>query len=808
MDRETAIREIRERWREIIIHFTEQAKKAVEGKITYICPKCGHGKGGDGLKDNPKSKDGNGLKCFGCGWAGDILDLIMETENATFSEAVQTAAEIIGITIDPYTGNNLDYRNLTLDDNSRRPQKATGGPQRADRKKDDKTPGKEEKGREKANRNDERVWRYLTKTKFNLYEERKKDNSVAVAYLKNRGLNKIAVSDPWDLLGYDPAADPANAPFPREGDPIPHPRPRIIIQCGSSYVARAIEPNINPAYKMMNPKGYEIEIFCDHVIKQGGVIYVVEGAFDALSFYECGVNAIALNSKGNGKKLLQAVKQCAPDQADTRFIICHDNDPNPKTAADTMKRAEELKDGLQKLGYVSIVYNVAGECHDANDALINDRDGFETRIYESMEAVTAAAEEKKKLDALEEKNINESLENENPADEKTGEPLPGLLTCEDAIEEFLNADDSYIKIRRFQQFSKTVRIKKHSSVVLAADTGAGKSSLAINFLNGLNDEYPCLYINLEMDRLTVLRRLVAMYTGMELDRIEGYRNDERTADAVNIALKNIAGRKPLQIVQGAYMLEDIKDIIEKSTAGREETTIVFIDHSLLVDTKKNTAGRYDRFTRVSEGLRKIALEYNIILFVLLQQNRSGKAEEEEAPKNSSLKESGSWENDATHICFLWWDPAIKRKKLLITKNRNGEQGQFVLDYWKKTQTYCESSNQASKEIIIKSNKTSKRDKQRERLQQAFEGAYIETKGHPTVKAMADFADVTTATIKRWIKEHGGCTIDGEQVDPAGIDSEVDYTGFIKLTPADDGPFDDQEPARTPVGNGQKITKRF
>ena len=94
------------------------------------------------------------------------------------------------------------------------------------------------------------------------------------------------------------------------------------------------------------------------------------------------------------------------------------------------------------------------------------------------------------------------------------------------------------------------------------------------------------------------------------------------------------------------------------------------------------------------------------------------------------------------------------------------------------------------------------------MQQAFEGAYIETKGHPTVKAMADFADVTTATIKRWIKEHGGCTIDGEQVDPAGIDSAVDYTGFIKLTPADDGPFDDQEPARTPVGNGQKITKRF
>ena len=78
-------------------------------------------------------------------------------------------------------------------------------------------------------------------------------------------------------------------------------------------------------------------------------------------------------------------------------------------------------------------------------------------------------------------------------------------------------------------------------MVIAADTGVGKSSLAINFLNDLNADYPCIYLNLEMDVIDVLRRLAAIHSGIEIDRIEGYKNDEKTAAAVNITLQAITG---------------------------------------------------------------------------------------------------------------------------------------------------------------------------------------------------------------------------------------------------------------------------
>ena len=238
------------------------------------------------------------------------------------------------------------------------------------------------------------------------------------------------------------------------------------------------------------------------------------------------------------------------------------------------------------------------------------------------------------------------------------------------------------------------------------------------------------------------------------------------------------------------MLQDIESIIKRSIQDRKEPTIVFIDHSLLVDTKKNTGGRYDRFTQISEGLRKVALKYDVILFVLLQQSRAGKSEENERPKNSSLKESGSWENDATQICFLWYDPTDKRKKLLMTKNRHGIGGEFTLNYWAKTQTYAESDGKGQAPRTEPATRpASKRDRQRLKLENAYRDAYIMTDGNPTLRAMAEAADVTTATVKGWIREYGGCTVDGLQQDPAGIDTEVEYTGFIKLTPGDGNPFD-------------------
>lgn len=744
MDRETARQEIRSSWK--ILFPRDRSGKGI------ICPLCKSGSGpkGTGITANPK-KPGQ-LTCWACGFSGDAIDLIQKRDGADYNKALQTAAAELGITIDP--ADRTDGRTYPTPAGLKTPpQNAAEGAESGRSASDDKNPTE---GTETPTAADYREYYKACRKRLN--------DPAAVSYLQARGISIETAAACF--VGYDPQADPAGAPGEMGDGYRPHPAPRIIFPTSPGhYTGRSIDPNTPKAFAKMNPsreKGAGSPgIFNNWTLKERETVFITEGAFDALSFVEAGAAAVALNSKGNGQALLDLLKKQAAEVKARQFIICPDNDEKQETKEATQRQAQELCDNLRAAGYTCIVYNVAGDYHDANDALVANRAGFEQRIKEALRALEKAT-------------------------------LPGLLVYDDVVRDFQEADDEIIEIKSFPQFSKAAKIKRHSTVVIAADTGGGKSSLAINFMNSLNGGHPCIYFNLEMDRLTVMRRLVAIQSGLELDRIEGYRNDPGTAAAVNLYLKAITGRQPLQIIQDVYLLEQIEGIIKASTEGRQAPTMVFIDHSLLIELSDRVTGRYDRFTIISERLRKVALKYNIVLFVLLQQNRAGKADDAERPKNSSLKESGSWENDATHICFLWWDPTAKRKKLLLTKNRGGEQGEFLLNYSARTQTYTEATEQPAATTAGRGSaqRITKRDKARERLQDAYTSAVIATDGKPTLRAIAEAADVTTRTVSGWIKEYGGCTVDGAVIDPAGIDTEVEYTGFIRLTPAESVPLDE------------------
>lgn len=744
LTRAQARQEVRAHWREF-----GQPDKTGKG---IICPFCDNGRGtgdGDGITENPR-KPGQ-LKCWKCGFTGDSIDIYMKEYQVDHNTALQAMADYLGYEIEP-------YRPTVADDRAQAPQRDTA---RTTRETPAGQPKDAQAGAGTATAADY--------TGYYAECAQRIDDPAALSYLQARGISRETATA--YRLGFDPAWTSPEAirrQRAKGSDWTPPATARLIMPVSKNhYVARAISPGIEKKYQKMNETGGGgIAIFNLSAIRQGQTVFIVEGIIDALSIIECGGAAIALNSTSNAEQL---IKRLETQHTDCSFVICPDNDDAGRRAAAT------LESGLQRLNLKYTTANISGGYKDPNDALTGNRQGLETAIKEAMEKA------------------------------QEPEQLPGLLTYSDAVNIFETADDRTIEFKSFPEFGKTAKIKRHDSIVLAADTGAGKSSLAINFLNDLNNEYPCIYINLEMDAIDVLRRLTAIYSGIELDRIEGYKHDKKTAAAVNISLKAITGRKPLQVIQGAYMLQEIEDIIKRSTAGREGPTIVFIDHSLLVDTQKNTGSRYDRFTQVSEGLRKIALGNNIILFVLLQQNRAGKAIDDERPRNSSLKESGSWENDATQICFLWYDPTARRKKLLLTKNRHGSGGEFVLNYWKKTQTYTEATGGAQGAQPAGDatpRKQTKRERQKQKLLNAYTDAYFETCGKPTLQAVAEAADVTTSTIKSWLKEYGGFMVDGKPIDPAGIDAVVEQQEFIKLTPADDAPpFEDQEDtgAYTPGG---------
>lgn len=327
MDKERAKEEIRERWREIITRYTEPAKRTVEGKTTYICPFCGHGKGGDGLKGNPKSKGGYGLKCFGCDFTGDIIDLIKQVDGKNYPEALEAAADILGITIDPYRQTAAaDFRTAG---------KATQAPQRANREKAEQTPTETAESPQTDTEALEAIIKYIGDCSNRI------TGSPAEEYLKGRGITPGMIN--FFELGFDPSY---------KGRPalvIPYPN-------ADYYTVRILNYDGKGKYK--NIDGVPVPLFTAGN-EDSDFIMICEGQLDALSLIQAGADYVAAIG-GSGTSRLDSLKGVK------RAAIIADNDNAGENTA--IRISEKLAEKNIK----SIIFHPPEGYKDSNDLLKAD----------------------------------------------------------------------------------------------------------------------------------------------------------------------------------------------------------------------------------------------------------------------------------------------------------------------------------------------------------------------------------------------------------------------------------------------------
>ena len=329
MNRSDAAREVKSRYAE----YLQPAKKRVAGKTTYICPLCGNGSGkdGDGMSIDPHG-DGTQLKCFKCGFYGDIVDLYQQQNACDVGAAFTALYDRFGITIE--------------NDRAERPQTAANGTGGIN------IPPAQEKPAESPTEATE------GKPDFTDYYKRCKEHindDAAQAYLTFRGLSNDTAARYW--LGYDPDTGYL-----------------IIPAAKSFFIARNTDSAAKMRYR--NPTGVSIELFNLKALYNDAArpVFITEGAIDALSIIEAGGEAVALNSTSNTRKLLE---QISKQRTRSTLILCLDTDDAGKKAAAT------LAEGLRELNIAYVTADICGQHKDPNEALTTGRAAF-------IEAVAAA----------------------------------------------------------------------------------------------------------------------------------------------------------------------------------------------------------------------------------------------------------------------------------------------------------------------------------------------------------------------------------------------------------------------------------
>lgn len=273
--------------------------------------------------------------------------------------------------------------------------------------------------------------------------------------------------------------------------------------------------------------------------------------------------------------------------------------------------------------------------------------------------------------------------------ELTCEPKVELLTS-GMIDDVVCEDENGIKIDRFELLSNNLKIQPTDVVTVAAESGFGKSALLLNFYRSLSqdalNQFKCQYYNIEVNPKQIIKRLLAITS----DR----RVNEFTKENINMKFYIEAKQKLLNdsfVESGSITIEEMKAKI-LSNLDQEKINVAFVDHIGLVDVKDRyyNKSEYDRVTYCMKELRKLALDYNLIIFIACQFDRSSVKDNKIGMH--SLKSSGEIENSSTHVLLLKESNVKKSadKKLYeevsidVAKNRNGSIGELDFYTFKKT----------------------------------------------------------------------------------------------------------------------------
>lgn len=269
--------------------------------------------------------------------------------------------------------------------------------------------------------------------------------------------------------------------------------------------------------------------------------------------------------------------------------------------------------------------------------------------------------------------------------ENLGDALAGLPG---GIQELLRPPVGAVKIPFTQTQRRTAGMKPGEFWILGARPSMGKTALGLHLaLDAAAAGHPVLFVSLEMSKESIGKRLLARMANVNLlDLIHGeITQNERMA--VNLALGQLR-RIPLYVFD--RHCKSVPQIRTQIDAGCREGKygLVIVDYLGLLEPGRHE-NRNIEVSAMSRGLKLAATECGLPILALHQLSRGLEGRADKRPELQDLRDSGSLEQDADVVMFLYREGYYKRDdpslatacELLVRKARNGQIGKEQLEFF-------------------------------------------------------------------------------------------------------------------------------
>lgn len=225
-------------------------------------------------------------------------------------------------------------------------------------------------------------------------------------------------------------------------------------------------------------------------------------------------------------------------------------------------------------------------------------------------------------------------------------------------------------------------LQKQDLVILAARPSMGKTTLAVNLGTNISKSKVVAIFSLEMSKEQLGRKILASGAHIDLLKINTGQLDNNDWENIGMASGPLAQRKMFLDDTAAITVAEMKAKCKKIKlqCGLD---VVIIDYLQLITAVGES--RTQEISKISRALKQLAKELDITVIALSQLSRACETRPNHRPMLSDLRESGSIEQDADIVMFLYRDEYYNKEtddkniaETIFAKNRNGKVGTVKL----------------------------------------------------------------------------------------------------------------------------------
>ncbi|MBD1390062.1 replicative DNA helicase [Neiella sp. HB171785] len=280
-------------------------------------------------------------------------------------------------------------------------------------------------------------------------------------------------------------------------------------------------------------------------------------------------------------------------------------------------------------------------------------------------------------------NSNEGPQNLNTVLTATVEKIEQLFN--NPHDGVTGVDTGYADLNKM-----TAGLQPSDLIIVAARPSMGKTTFAMNLCEhaALTADKPVVIFSLEMPSDQIMMRMLASLSRVDQTRIRtGQLDDEDWA--------RISGTMGMMVERGKLYIDDSSGLTPTEVRSRSRriarehggVSMIMVDYLQLMQVPGLSENRTLEIAEISRSLKALAKELECPVVALSQLNRSLEQRADKRPVNSDLRESGSIEQDADLIMFIYRDevyhddsPDKGTAEIIIGKQRNGPIGRVRLTF--------------------------------------------------------------------------------------------------------------------------------